>query len=88
MVKIPSSPSCCQCRVRKNGCSRTKPSCAICTARGYKCLYPKVPGGFKRLPNGEFVLIDLNDPNEISFGEYEKKQRMLRMEKSLLRIIT
>lgn len=81
MVKIPSSPSCCQCRVRKNGCSRTKPSCAICTARGYKCLYPKVPGGFKRLPNGEFVLIDLNDPNEISFGEYEKKQRMLRMEK-------
>lgn len=80
MVKIPSSPSCCQCRVRKNGCSRTKPSCTICTARGYKCLYPKVPGGFKRLPNGEFVLIDLNDPNEISFGEYEKKQRMLRME--------
>ncbi|XBW35685.1 hypothetical protein QEN19_001256 [Hanseniaspora menglaensis] len=82
MPRVNASPACCQCRARKLACSRNRPICTNCQKRGETCLFPLVPGGFKKTSDGRFVLIDLNDPNEIKFDIWEKNMRLKRMEES------
>lgn len=82
MPRVNASPACCQCRARKLACSRNKPACLNCQKRNEECLYPLVPGGFKRTTDGSFELIDLTDPNEIKYDIWEKNMRLKRMEES------
>lgn len=82
MPRVNASPACCQCRARKLACSRNKPACLNCQKRNEECLYPLVPGGFKRTTDGSFELIDLSDPNEIKYDIWEKNMRLKRMEES------
>ena len=80
MPRASVSPACCQCRARKLACSRNRPACLNCQKRNESCLYPLVPGGFKKTADGKFVLIDLNDPTEIKYDIWEKNMRLKRME--------